>query len=86
MSIHVATAAGEVVLTFPGQPAESRVRARCATQAAAEQAAKLLNKAQRLNNVERKYAAAARAIAEAECVEGFEWNELEELGSQGGES
>lgn len=86
MSIHIATAAGEVVLTFPGMPSESRVRARCANQAAAERAAKLLNEAQVLNHRHRKYTAAAKAIAKAECVEGFEWNELEEIGSQGGES
>ena len=51
-------------------------------KAAAEQAAKLLNQAVVLNNRHRKYTAAARAIAKAECVEGFEWDELEEIGSE----
>jgi hypothetical protein len=51
---------------------DERVTATCDV---AEKAVKLLNDARYLNNIKRKYTAAARKIAEAETLPGFKWVE-----------
>jgi hypothetical protein len=49
------------------------VRAECTTTADADRASEMLNRAGYLNDVKRKYTAAARLIAAAETVPGFRW-------------
>lgn len=51
---------------------EHRVAAVCND---APRAVKLLNRARDLNDRKRRYTAAARLIAEAETLDGFEWTE-----------
>ena len=52
------------------QDGEMRHRATCDR---ASDAARLLDRARVLNDQQRKYMAAARAIAEAEMLPGFHW-------------
>ena len=52
---------------------EERVRAIVGSDADARRAAALLDKARDLNDRQRKYTAAARAIAECQALPGFRW-------------
>ena len=52
---------------------EDHVRAKCHNVTDADRAAEMLNKAGYLNDVKRKYTAAARLIAQVETIDGFSW-------------
>jgi hypothetical protein len=79
MSSHYTAVANVVVLVF--QDGEERKAAQingpskdvCADTA--KRAAELLNKARYLNDVKCRYTEAARKIAQAESLDGFEWLE-----------
>lgn len=63
-----------VELAFPPIGGKREVQ-KVATCPQANKAAKLLQRARVLNDVKRRYAAAARLIAEAEALPGFMWHE-----------
>lgn len=63
------TAKGNLVI-FVGSDSEPRVRAECDNAA---KAAEMLNRAAYLNDAKRKYTAAARLIAQVECLPNFRW-------------
>jgi hypothetical protein len=58
---------------FDHRTNEIDIRAKCATDEDARKAVDMLNKAGYLNDVKRKYTAAARLIAEVENIDGFSW-------------
>jgi hypothetical protein len=63
-----------VLLCWPD--GEARVVASCCGQDSAIEAADLLNRARYKNDVKREYTNAARLIARAESLPGFEWVSL----------
>lgn len=52
---------------------DKRLSAECSSSSGAFRATCLLNRARTLNDVKRKYTAAARLIEEAEAIDGFHW-------------
>jgi len=64
---------GNKVVAFATHNNETEVRAECATPADAEKAASMLNRAGYMNDVKRKYTAAARLFAQVEDLPGFRW-------------
>lgn len=71
---YIATDFDNVILDFGN--GTSRPAAKC--HGHAEAVVKLLNDARYLNDVKRRYTAAARKIAAAETFPGFEWIETVE--------
>ncbi len=63
---------GDLIL-FEHRDGTTDIRASCNT---ADKAAAMLNRAGDLNNRQRKYTAAARMIAQAECLPNFKWADL----------
>lgn len=75
MSMHY-TAAGPFIIAVHSS-GEERKAAKCASIPVAAEAAELLNRARYLNDVKRRYTDAARKIATAEALPGFQWIETD---------